>query len=108
MNYYPHHIGDYAKDTAHLSLLQHGAYRLILDHVYATEQQLTVDKAQHYRICRATTSAERAAVDYVVAAFFPAGVNKRAIEEIAKSKDKSKKASIASALRWQSERNANA
>ncbi len=25
MNYYERHLGDYAKDTAHLSMLEHGA-----------------------------------------------------------------------------------
>ena len=33
VNYYEHHLGDYAKDTGHLSMLEHGAYRIQLDHV---------------------------------------------------------------------------
>ena len=31
MNYYSHHIGDYLTATAHLTLLEHGAYRRLID-----------------------------------------------------------------------------
>jgi uncharacterized protein YdaU (DUF1376 family) len=31
VNYYERHIGDYLKDTAHLSLLEHGIYTRLLD-----------------------------------------------------------------------------
>jgi uncharacterized protein YdaU (DUF1376 family) len=37
MNFYKHFLGDYARDTKGLSLLEHGAYRVLLDHNYATE-----------------------------------------------------------------------
>ncbi len=30
MNYYERHLGDYAKDTAHLTMIEHGAYTLLL------------------------------------------------------------------------------
>ena len=30
MNYYERHLGDYARDTAHLSMMEHGAYGLLL------------------------------------------------------------------------------
>lgn len=65
--FYP---GDYARDTAHLSLVQHGAYRLLLDHYYATAAPLPGDVTTLYRICRAFDEAERKAVDFVVAQFF--------------------------------------
>lgn len=108
MNYYPHHIGDYAKDTAHLTLLQHGAYRLLLDHVYATEKPLPSAKAELYRICRAATKADRDAVDYVVGKFFPDGTNPRASEELAKAGEKSAKARGSANRRWHSEGTAKA
>jgi uncharacterized protein YdaU (DUF1376 family) len=31
VNYYERHLGDYAKDAGHLSMLEHGAYSLLLD-----------------------------------------------------------------------------
>ena len=68
--WYPHYPGDYGRDTAHLSLVQHGAYRLLLDHYYATATPLPADVTALYRICRAFDEAERKAVDFVVAQFF--------------------------------------
>jgi hypothetical protein len=37
VNYYERHIGDYLKDTAHLSLLEHGIYTRLLDVYYTRE-----------------------------------------------------------------------
>lgn len=68
--WYAHYPGDYGRDTAHLSLVQHGAYRLLLDHYYATSAALPPDAAALYRICRAFKQSERNAVDYVVSQFF--------------------------------------
>ena len=31
MNYYERHLGDYARDAGHLSMLEHGAYALLLN-----------------------------------------------------------------------------
>lgn len=92
MNYYERHLGDYARDTAHLSLLEHGVYTLLLDRYYATEQGIPVDQA--HRLARARTDEERAAVDVVLAEFFhieenPSGsvwVNSRVEEELAKAR----------------------
>lgn len=68
MNYYERHLGDYARDTAHLSMLEHGAYNLLLDRYYATEQGLPADQA--HRLARARTEEEKAAVDAVLGEFF--------------------------------------
>jgi len=68
--WYAHYPGDYGRDTAHLSLIQHGAYRLLLDHYYATSAPLPADIAALYRICRAFDQAERDAVDHVLSRFF--------------------------------------
>lgn len=51
-------------------MTEHGAYRLLMDHYYATEQPLPANAEQLYRICRAIADHERAAVDYVVGEFF--------------------------------------
>ena len=68
MNYYERHLGDYAKDTAHLSMLEHGAYTLLLDRYYGTEAGIPAD--QVYRVARAKSKPERDAVDAVLAEFF--------------------------------------
>lgn len=86
MNYYQHHLGDYLKDTAHLNMLEDGAYRRLLDRYYGTEAGIPADQA--HRIARARTREEKAAVDAVLQEFFTLedGVwkNGRAEEEIAK------------------------
>ncbi|MCL2656836.1 MAG: DUF1376 domain-containing protein [Betaproteobacteria bacterium] len=86
MNYYEHHLGDYAKDTSHLTMLEHGAYRLLLDRCYGTEQGIPADQA--HRVARARTREEKAAVDAILDEFFTlkdgVWVNARAEEEIAK------------------------
>lgn len=69
MNFYKHHIGDYAKKTVHLSLLEHGAYLLMLHAYYGTEKPLPYGEAL-YRIAHAHSKAERAAVDSVVSQFW--------------------------------------
>lgn len=86
MNYYERHLGDYAKDTAHLSILEHGVYSLLLDRYYGTEQGIPADQA--YRVSRARSDDERAAVDVILGEFFElqdgVWINRRAEEEIAK------------------------
>lgn len=70
MNYYLHYPGDYARDTAHLTLAEHGAYRLLLDHYYSTEAPIPGKLAAAYRIAMAQTDEERAAVESVIGQFF--------------------------------------
>ncbi|QIY81487.1 YdaU family protein [Chromobacterium violaceum] len=94
MNYYERHLGDYAKDTAHLSILEHGVYSLLLDRYYGTEQGIPADQA--YRVSRARSDDEKAAVDVVLAEFFELvdgiWINRRAEEEITKAQTKIKAA----------------
>jgi uncharacterized protein YdaU (DUF1376 family) len=71
VNFYKRFMGDYAKDTAHLSLVEHGAYTVLLDTQYATERGLPGAMPDLYRICRAMGKPEQAAVDRVAAEFFP-------------------------------------
>ena len=89
MNYYERHLGDYAKDTAHLSMLEHGAYTLLLDRYYSTEQGIPAD--QVHRLTRARTREEKAAVDAVLSEFFTledgVWINGRAEELIASYRD---------------------
>ena len=90
MNFVKLYIGDYQRDTGHLSIAEHGAYLLMLQHYYATERPLPTGKALH-RLLRAETRAEREAIDAVVRRFWTECdgglVNSRADEEIAKASE---------------------
>jgi uncharacterized protein YdaU (DUF1376 family) len=90
VNFFKLYIGDYQRDTAHLSVTEHGAYMLMLQHYYATEKPLPVGKALH-RMLRAQDKEEREAIDSVAAQFWTttdAGlVNERADRELTKAGD---------------------
>ena len=70
MNYYSHHIGDYLTATAHLTLLEHGAYRRLIDVYMGTEKPLPLDRKAIYRLVMARHKEEIAAVDSVLNEFF--------------------------------------
>ena len=71
-------------------MLEHGAYCLLLDRVYATESGIPADQA--HRLARAKSKDERAAVDAVLAEFFTLDsgcwTNGRASREVAKARTK--------------------
>jgi uncharacterized protein YdaU (DUF1376 family) len=96
LNYYPHHIGDYLRDTAHLTPLEDGIYRRMLDVYYASEKPLPVETQWVCRLVRARTTEEQSAVDEVLRQFFskhPDGWrNKRADNEIRKGRARVKAA----------------
>ena len=89
MNFYKHYIGDYQRDTGHLSLAEHGAYRLMLDTFYATGRPLPADRKTLYRLLRAATPVERKAIDAILGQFWETTsegmVNRRAAVEIEKA-----------------------
>ncbi len=89
MNFFKFYIGDYQRDTAHLSIAEHGAYALMLQHYYATEKPLPSGRLLH-RMLRAQDKCERDAIDAVASQFWketPEGlVNERADAEIRKAK----------------------
>ena len=68
MNYYERHIGDYLKDTSHLSLLEHGIYSRLLDVYYTRE--CSIDDGMVARVIGARSKEERAALDTVLSEFF--------------------------------------
>lgn len=85
--YYCRFTGDYARDTSHLSVIQHGAYTLLLDFYYSSGKPLPPDVNALCRICRAFDDVEREAVSQVLSQFFDLRAdgyhNKRADEELA-------------------------
>lgn len=75
MNYYEHHLGDYAKNTAHLTMTEDGAYRRLIDAYYIREKPLPGDLKDVCRLARANTKPERDAVKAVLEEFFHLGAD---------------------------------
>ena len=94
VNYYERYCGDYQRDTAHLSLAEHGAYTMLLDTYFSVEKPLPEELPSLYRVCRAMTRQEQLAVKAVAEQFFPVSQidglrhNQRADREIAKARPK--------------------
>ena len=113
MNYYERHIGDYLKDTAHLSLLEHGVYSRLLDVYYTRES--AIPSKDVMRLVGARSKDEKAAVQTVLAEFFVMEehgdwVQLRCEREIRRYQDKSEKARASINARWaksKNERNTN-
>lgn len=115
MNYYERHIGDYLKDTSHLSLLEHGVYSRLMDVYYTKETGLPADDIE--RLIGARNKDEKAALKTVLKEFFvlnaDAYTQARCDREIARFKDKQEKAKRSANARWNSQQqhtegNANA
>lgn len=70
MNYYEHHLGDYLRDTAHLSMLEDGAYRRLIDAYYIREAPLPPTTREVFRLVRAQSKQDREAVETVLREFF--------------------------------------
>ena len=68
MNWYKKHIGDYHKKAGKLSMLQHGAYMLLIDSCYDRERFPTMEEAIEW--CWASTDDEIRAVKFVINRFF--------------------------------------
>lgn len=68
MHYYKRNLGDYAKKAGRLSMLQHGAYTLLIDACYDREHFPTRDEAIDWTW--ASSTAEIEAVDFVLSKFF--------------------------------------
>lgn len=119
MNYFEHHIGDYAAATAHLSLIEDAIYSRLLRRYYLQEEALPADVKQVARLAGARSQEELEAVQAVLEEFFTltdtGWHNKRADEEIERYQAKQDKARASAAARWSkdalpsdSERNAGA
>lgn len=98
VNYYPHHIGDYLRDTSHLTATEDGIYRRMLDLYYASEKPLPLDRDWLCRLLRARADEEREAVGFILQHFFSktddGWCNKRADEEIKSAAKKAKAARL--------------
>jgi uncharacterized protein YdaU (DUF1376 family) len=70
MNFYKHHIGDYAQATAHLSFVEDAAYSRMIRKYYAEEKPLPADIRAVQRLVGARTKEEKQAVEDVLNEFF--------------------------------------
>jgi uncharacterized protein YdaU (DUF1376 family) len=68
MHYYKKNIGDYAKKAGRLTMLQHGAYTLLLDSCYDREVFPTLEDAIEWTW--ASSKEEIEAVEFVLKKFF--------------------------------------
>lgn len=104
MNHYRHHIGDYRKDTAHLSLLEHGIYRQALDLYYLEEQPLPSDLGRLMRLLCVRNADEERSLCAVLADFFvltdEGYVHARCERELEAIYAKSDKARESAMKRW--------
>lgn len=104
MNYYEHHLGDYVRDTAHLSMLEDGAYRRLIDAYYIREAPLPLNLREVYRLVRASSKQDREAVETVLREFFQESSegwrHSRCDREIGHFQEKRSKAKRSADARW--------
>jgi len=104
MNYYNFHIGDYARRTRHLSVIEDLFYRRLLDLYYTTEAPLPDNFPQLYRLLQASEPPYREAVECVLREFFElteeGWINRRADDEILTMREKQQKQRDRANKRW--------
>jgi len=104
MNYYQHHIGDYAAETAHLSLIEDAIYSRLLRAYYRDEKPLPRDTDRVAWMIGLSTRREKAALEILLDWFFvpqdDGWHHNQADEEIAKYQSNQGKAKAAAEKRW--------
>lgn len=104
MIYYQQHIGDYLTETAHLTVLEDGSYRRMIDRYFTTEAPLAADEVALFRLLRARSDDEKDAVRVILQEFFiPVSEgwrHKRCEDEIAAYRERSAKSADAANRRW--------
>lgn len=104
MHYYQHNIADYRKDTTHLTLLEHGCYRQLLDQFYLDEKPLPLEEDKLFRLFNARTEDEKTAIRNVINDFWTKTedgyVQRRSKTEIELYKDRLEVATKSAKKRW--------
>lgn len=107
MHYYQFNIGDYVKDTQHLSEMEDLAYRRMIDLYYLRERSLPDSVEEIARLIRMRTHSECIAI--VLREFFvrtdDGFENNRVEREIAAFQAKSDKARASAKSRWSKNNN---
>ena len=70
MHYFKYNIGDFDRETRHLTRVERSIYRDLLDLYYSTETQIGLDLTAVCRLVIARTDEERTAVEQVLSEFF--------------------------------------
>ena len=78
MHYYKRNIGDYSKKAGRLTMLQHGAYTLLLDTCYDRERFPTLEEALEWTW--ASSAEEIDAVKFVLSRFFSVNEDGRHVQ----------------------------
>jgi uncharacterized protein YdaU (DUF1376 family) len=104
LHYYQHNIADYRKDTTHLTLLEHGCYRQLLDQFYLDETPLPLEEDKLFRLFNARTEDEKNAIRNVINDFWvkteDGYVQGRSKTEIELYKDRLESATKSAKKRW--------
>lgn len=117
LNHYPRHLGDWLRDTVHLTEIEECIYSRCIDQYYSREAPLPLDVVQCARLVRANSIATRKALDAVLCEFFVRADDgwhqKRCDEEIVKFRERTESAKASAkasveARRKASERSTNA
>lgn len=110
MHYYQFNIGDYKSHTEHLSEMEDLTYRRLLDWYYLHETPIPLELTEVARQIRMRSHSDCIAL--VLQEYFErtddGWIHHRADKEIAKTDDKSEKASASAKARWKKEKDANA
>jgi uncharacterized protein YdaU (DUF1376 family) len=70
MHYYTFNVGDYRRDTAHLSRVEHGIYRDLIDWYYLEEKPIPIETESVSRRLRLDSDADKVALKNVLDDFF--------------------------------------
>jgi len=104
MNYYQHHIGDYATATKHLSLIEDAIYMRLLWAYYRDEKPLPNDLNKVAWMVGVRTKKEKTALVLLLETFFVLQAdgwhNSRADEEIAHYRKSQNKGKAGANARW--------
>lgn len=112
MHYFEHNIKDYRADAFTLTMIQHGAYRQLIDQYYLNEKPLNLDLEVLCADLLVRGEDEKKAVVFVLGKFFNKTengyVHKRCDAVIQAFKDKSDKNRNNAITRWSKAKDANA
>ena len=112
MHYFEYNIKDYRADAFQLTLIQHGAYKQLIDQYYLNESPLALDLEVLFYDLLIRGEDEKKAIVFVLEKFFDKTesgyVHKRCDSVIEKYKAKSDKNRNSANTRWNKVRDANA
>jgi len=112
MHYFEHNIKDYRADAFTLTMIQHGAYRQLIDQYYLNEKPLTLDLEALCADLLVRGEDEKKAVVFILGKFFSKTedgyVHKRCNTVIQAFKEKSDKNRNNAVKRWSKVKDANA